>query len=88
MFNGSRGTCRSSHRTHHGAMKSSGNTAFDSYKEATLRRLEEEQEAFEAFLDRLRAAKDKSEFDQFMADRARKTAEADDDADDDTPRRA
>lgn len=51
---------------------STGNAAFDSYKSETLRRLEEEQDAFEAFLQRLREAKDKSEFDQFMDDRARK----------------
>lgn len=50
--------------------RSSGNTAFDSYKAETLRRLMSEQDAFEAFLERLRAAKDKSEFDQFMDDRA------------------
>lgn len=49
---------------------SSGNTAFDAYKAETLRRLMSEQEAFEAFLERLRAAKDKSEFDQFMDERA------------------
>jgi hypothetical protein len=52
---------------------SSGNTAFDAYKADTLRRLEEEQLQFEAFMDRLRAAKDQSEFDQFMKDRSRKT---------------
>ncbi|MEM9349557.1 MAG: DUF2852 domain-containing protein [Pseudomonadota bacterium] len=52
------------------AMKPSGNTAFDAYKADTLRRLEEEQESFEAFLERLRAAKDKAEFDQFMDERA------------------
>jgi hypothetical protein len=52
-------------------MRSSGNTAFDAYKNETLRRLEEEQENFEAFLERLREAKDKSEFDQFMDDRAK-----------------
>ena len=52
---------------------SSGNTAFDAYKADTLRRLEEEQSQFEAFMDRLRAAKDQSEFDQFMKDRSRKT---------------
>lgn len=57
------------HARSHG-FKSSGNTAFDAYKADTLRRLQDEQEAFEAFLDRLRAAKDKSEFDQFMEDRA------------------
>jgi hypothetical protein len=53
------------------AMQSSGNTAFDNYKAETLRRLEEEQTSFEAFLQRLREAKDKAEFDDFMADRAR-----------------
>ena len=42
-------------------------------KADTLRRLEEEQLQFEAFMDRLRAAKDQSEFDQFMKDRSRKT---------------
>ncbi len=55
-----------------GAMRSSGNAAFDAYKAETLRRLEEEQHNFEAFLKRLREAKDKAEFDQFMEDRARK----------------
>jgi hypothetical protein len=54
------------------AFTSSGNTAFDAYKQETLRRLEEEQDAFEAFLQRLREAKDKAEFDQFMQDRAKK----------------
>lgn len=53
------------------AMRPSGNAAFDSYKSDMLRRLEEEQSAFESFLQRLREAKDKSEFDAFMEDRAR-----------------
>jgi hypothetical protein len=53
-------------------MRPSGNATFDSYKTETLRRLEEEQQNFEAFLERLREAKDKAEFDQFMEDRARK----------------
>jgi len=35
-------------------------------------RLEEEQEEFHTFLEKLRQARDKPEFDQFMADRARK----------------
>jgi len=48
---------------------SSGNHAFDEYREETLRRLEDEQAEFLNFLDRLRHAKDKAEFDQFMADR-------------------
>ncbi len=48
---------------------SSGNRAFDEYRAETLRRLEEEQKEFASFLDRLRFAKDKAEFDQFMAER-------------------
>lgn len=46
---------------------SSGNRAFDEYRSETLRRLEDEQEEFKSFLDRLRHAKDKEEFDAFMA---------------------
>ncbi|WP_419759424.1 DUF2852 domain-containing protein [Acidisoma sp.] len=49
--------------------QSSGNRAFDEYRADTLRRLEEEQGEFAQFLDRLRFAKDKAEFDQFMAER-------------------
>ena len=51
---------------------SSGNRAFDEYRTETLRRLEEEQREFKAFLDRLRHAKDKAEFDEFMAERSRR----------------
>ncbi|WP_439139642.1 DUF2852 domain-containing protein [Roseicyclus sp.] len=60
--------------------RSTGNAAFDAYKADTLRRLQEEQDAFEAFLHRLREAKDKAEFDQFLQDRAdtRKAATAPD----------
>lgn len=58
-----------------GGFRSSGNAAFDAYKADTLRRLQDEQEAFESFLDRLRAAKDKTEFDAFMDERARKATE-------------
>jgi hypothetical protein len=46
---------------------SSGNRAFDEYRMETLRRLEEEQAEFKNFLERLRQARDKEEFDQFMA---------------------
>jgi len=53
------------------SLRPTGNSAFDSYKADTLRRLEEEQEKFEEFLERLREAKDKSEFDQFMDERSR-----------------
>ncbi len=79
-------SCRT--RTSHGpsmrfhASRSSGNSAFDAYKADTLRRLEEEQENFEAFLQRLREAKDKAEFDQFMEDRARQASKARTEAED------
>jgi len=53
--------------------RSSGNRAFDEYREETLRRLEEEQREFQDFLVRLRMAKDKVEFDQFMAERRART---------------
>ena len=59
---------------------SSGNTAFDEYREETLRRLEEEQKGFTDFLDNLRRAKDKAEFDQYMAER-RKSPPARDEPD-------
>jgi hypothetical protein len=55
-----------------GGYRSSGNWAFDEYRAETLRRLEEEQREFKEFLERLRHAKDKAEFDQFMADRGRR----------------
>jgi len=59
------------------AGQSTGNSAFDSYKTEALRRLEDEQAAFETFLQRLRNSKDKTEFDAFMEDRARATAAQD-----------
>ena len=55
------------HGTGYGRQSSSH--AFDEYRANTLRRLEEEQREFMGFLDRLRHAKDKAEFDQFMAER-------------------
>jgi hypothetical protein len=50
----------------------SGNRAFDEYRAETLRRLEEEERQFKEFLDRLRQAKDKAEFDQFMTEMRRR----------------
>lgn len=54
-----------------------GNSAFEDYKTAELARLEQErrrlfeaQEQFAAHLDRLKRARDRAEFDQFMAERA------------------
>lgn len=52
----------------------SGNRAFDEYRADTLKRLEEEQREFRDFLERLRMAKDKAEFDQFMAERRNRSA--------------
>ncbi len=58
---------------------SSGNRAFDEYRMETLRRLEDEQKEFREFLDRLRHAKDKEEFDLFMQQhRARPATPSDD----------
>ena len=53
----------------------SGNRAFDEYRTETLRRLEDEQKEFREFLERLRFAKDKTEFDQFMSERRSKPAD-------------
>ncbi|MCC6304134.1 MAG: DUF2852 domain-containing protein [Rhodobacteraceae bacterium] len=73
-------SCRHGHpgwgRSHGHRFPSSGNSAFDAYKAETLRRLEDEQAAFEAFLQRLREAKDKTEFDLFMDERARRAEAA------------
>jgi len=52
-----------------GTPPSSGNRAFDDYRTETLKRLEEEQRDFKEFLERLRFAKDRVEFDQFMSER-------------------
>ena len=52
-----------------GTSPSSGNRAFDDYRSETLQRLEEEQREFKEFLERLRFAKDRAEFDQFMSER-------------------
>ena len=43
-----------------------GNRAFDEYRSETIRRLEDEAQQFNDFLERLRHAKDKAEFEQFM----------------------
>ena len=50
----------------------SGNRAFDDYRTETLKRLEDEQREFKGFLDQLRVAKDRAEFDAFMNDRRRR----------------
>ena len=59
----------------HSVTRPTGNAAFDAYKEQTLQRLKEEQENFETYLQRLRDAKDKAEFDQFMNEREKEAKE-------------
>ena len=54
--------------------RTSGSRTFDEYRVETLRRLEDGQREFHEFLGRLRMAKDKAEFDQFMAERRTRTA--------------
>lgn len=54
---------------------STGNAAFDEYRVDTLRRLEQEQKDFAAYLERLRFAKDRAEFERFMTDRRTPPAE-------------
>ncbi|MEM6385027.1 MAG: DUF2852 domain-containing protein [Pseudomonadota bacterium] len=48
---------------------SSGNASFDAYRNELLNRLEKERTNFDGFLNRLRDAKDKSEFDLFLVER-------------------
>ena len=60
-----------------GGGRPSGNAAFDESRAETLRRLEDEQREFVEYLERLRRAKDKAEFDQFMADRRRRSGMTD-----------
>jgi hypothetical protein len=54
------------------AQKTSGNASFDAYRQDMITRLETEQAHFETFVQRLRAAKDKSEFESFMDERAQR----------------
>ena len=63
---------RSQRRAHYYAA-TTGNTAFDAYRDETLKRLEDEHRDFVDFLQKLREAKDKAEFDQFMDQRDRKS---------------
>ena len=62
-----------------------GNRAFDEYRAETLRRLEEEAAEFREYLGRLRMAKDKDEFDQFMAERRNRSPGADEQGPDTPP---
>ena len=48
---------------------SSGNQSFDNYRSDALRKLDDEQREFREFRKRLCQARDRSEFDAFMAER-------------------
>ncbi len=75
---GRMGKCKNRRHGRH-RFQSTGNEAFDSYRDETLKRLEDEQASFRKFMENLRAAKDKAEFDQFMDTReARGFDEAED----------
>ena len=63
-------------RRSHGWRNSSGNAAFDDYREEQLRRLDEERKrldeeinAFHEYMRNLRMARDREEFDRFMRER-------------------
>lgn len=60
--------------------RSSGNHAFDTYRTETIQRLEDEQREFAEYLERLRQARDKAEFDQFMAERRKRPEGSSDNA--------
>lgn len=59
------GCSKRSHAPRYSA-PTTGNATFDAYREQTLKRLEDEHREFMDFLEKLREAKDKAEFDQFM----------------------
>ena len=55
-------------------LRETGNRAFDEYRADALRKLEEEAHEFRAFLERLRMAKDRAEFDDYMTERRNRPA--------------
>lgn len=65
---------RMQHWGGHGGLRPTGNRAFDEYREEALRKLEEEATEFRNFLERLRMAKDRAEFDEFMKERRNRPA--------------
>jgi hypothetical protein len=67
----------------HWRMRSSGNLAFDEWRDAELARLEEERQKlvaaereFADYMENLRRAKDREEFDRFMAARGNRAPDA------------
>jgi hypothetical protein len=55
-------------------LRETGNRAFDEYRTDALRKLEEEANEFRAFLERLRMARDRAEFDEYLKERRNRPA--------------
>ena len=77
-----------SHQHHGGFGQASGNAAFDAYREEQLKRLDEERRRldedireFQDYMRNLHMARDREEFDRFMADRKARANDRDDDRD-------
>jgi len=80
--NGWNCSARTSARSAASGFGATGNAAFDEYRQREFERLDEERRKldqmradFDSFLAELRQAKDKEEFDRFMAGRDRRTGE-------------
>lgn len=58
------------------ASRSTGNVAFDEYRETTLKRLDEERQEFTKFVERLRRAKDQDEFERFLSEQESRQSQA------------
>jgi len=52
------------------------NSAFEAYRASELKRLENEERDFHAYLERLRGARDKAEFETYQRERAAGAVEA------------
>jgi hypothetical protein len=70
---------RNHFRGNHGWHRNTGNTAFDNYRNDTIKRLMAEQDEFMSFLERLRSAKDQAEFESFMNQRKTEVTRTEDD---------
>jgi hypothetical protein len=64
------------HVDHHLDLPNDGHSAFEEYREEALRRLDDEQSEFQEFISHLRKAKDKAEFDQFVAERRNRPSQS------------
>lgn len=51
-----------------------GHSAFDAYRDGVLRQLDQDANDFAAFLDRLRFARDREEFEAYLADRRQRNS--------------